>query len=155
MAFSLSTYNDYRILQLELELETYQKLNEVSKKKKGWVRLTGLGIGAGIGTLTVLARIARIIENLIKGLLNILGSPFYHNCSFKKGFVQLLLEAPFNAAVLPFSIAHGGLEIISFTLGVAFNPEPRSAYLYRITRNKLQSLDPNNVLLKLVYPIAI
>lgn len=149
MDFSLDKCNQSRIQELELKLKLYEKLNEAAKNKTWWIRLSGPGAGLAVGSLTILRRLALIIENFVKGIFNIFGALVNHrNCKFTTGLKQLIVEIPRHIILLPFSTARGVLEVFDMMLGMLVFPERRTKELYKNADETLDDLIPGRQIMK-------
>lgn len=108
MPFDLSIARQSSNLEHAIKAKLYKSIYETaseSKRKKRWIKLSGLGFGVISGVLTMAKRVARVGESLLKGLINIFGAPLSDQCCAKRGLKMLFLETPFQLVVkLPLSL---------------------------------------------------
>ena len=127
MSFNLSHARQSSEIEHAIKARMYKSIYasaEKSKSNKRWIKLSGLGMGIVSGLLTVAKRIARIVESLLKGMINIIGSPFSDHCSAPLGLKQLFIETPFQIVVkLPVSLIMLVFSIPYKTVSFAVSPK--------------------------------
>lgn len=95
-------------------------------KKHSVFRLSGPVIGVVSGALTIATRVSLLAENVFKGLINILGSPFSTSCSISRGLNQLTIQPLKQLFLTPFSVLSAITGLFTKTFGTFFSNE----YLY-------------------------
>jgi TPR repeat protein len=121
-SFSLYSCDQSETIEYTLKSKLYLELNTMARDGHAWLRLTGLGVGALAGTMTIVKRISLIAENAFKGAANILGSPFFDQCSFSRGLNQLIVQTIKNVVILPFSLISASFDVIRATWGMFVDP---------------------------------
>ncbi len=122
MKFDMSAVGQARLLDDRIKHSLYMGLNEASKKT-GWVRLSGLPVGIVSGLLSLVTRIALIVECIIKGFGNIIGAAFSDKCNLNQGALNLFPELAKNIIMLPFSALDVVLSPITKTFYMLLKPE--------------------------------
>lgn len=140
MSFDVTNAAQSALIEDRTKASLYYKLHEASKKT-GWIRLTGLGVGIVSGLLTIAKRIALIAECIFKGLINILGACCIERCKISKGLLQLLILAPLNVLILPFSIFSAALGLIDKPVRILFNPVPYTQALWLKHEREVRAMD--------------
>lgn len=125
MKIKIQQSNQAAQLETQFLKSIYCSINTRCKKSQ-WIRLTGLGVGILTGGISVLARIASIGENLGKGLINVLGSPFSESCRFRTGLKQLTLNSVKHLAILPFTLISAIAGVFIKTFCILVNPQSYS-----------------------------
>ncbi len=82
----------------------------------------GFFIGVASALITIVTKICRIFEIIIKGLINILGSIFSKKCSFLRGIKYLTWNLGKSLIELPFSVLNAVFGIFEKTREIAANP---------------------------------
>lgn len=122
MKFDLNCSYQSSIVEANALKHVYKNMYQASTKTN-WVRLTGPFIGVTAGLLSIARRVASIAENIIKGLANILGSPFHKNCQFHVGLDQLLGNVIIHLYMLPLDVLSAVMGVFINTLGTLVVPE--------------------------------
>ncbi len=144
MRFNLEVSNQSVTIEHHIKAAMYQKLHDAAIIT-GWVRITGPVVGVVSGLLTIATRIAVMIENIIKGLANILGCPFVKGCKLGRGLKLLLVGAPANFIVLPFSCLSAALGLVGKTVYIAVKPEKYTNERLRQHSMHLKNNDPDEL----------
>lgn len=120
--FDLSISNQTTQIENDIKTQFYGKLYVLSTKTQ-WIRAAGPLIGVASGVLTLAFEISLIFETIIKGLANILGSPFFKNCHFYTGATQLTLELGKHLLQFPFSILGAAFSPLTTTINTLIAPQ--------------------------------
>ena len=122
MKINLNQSNQTEYLEARFKQSLYGKLHTISCRTHA-IRLCGALIGSIAALSHLVKRVALIAENLLKGTVNFLGSPFFETCKLSKGLIQLFLITPFHIAALPFVIFYMPCTILANTIGIAIIPQ--------------------------------
>lgn len=109
MNFNLRLINSTNI-EKDIKTRCYMKMAEVQKKYPNAIRATGLVVGLASFIGTVAARVSFIAELIIKGLANILMSPFSDKASFSQG-IKFTVGLIFFSALTPISIIASAMGV--------------------------------------------
>lgn len=122
MEFNLTV--NYQSIQLgkTLTANLYSKLHQSAQDRACWIRLSGVVVGLAAALIIVATRTAAVAENVFKGAINIVGSPFSSNCDFCRGVSQLLCGTAKHLIVLPFSIVAAAYHFAKAFFGMTFSP---------------------------------
>ncbi len=134
---NLQNFNQVYKLEKPIKLALYNAI-KCGEKNPCYIRPFGVLIGAAEAIITVAIRLAMIVEDLFKGIADIIGSLFcIEKCRLLRGLFQLIL-IPKEIVYLPFSILYGILELVRSTLRLAFGPQ---SYI----QARLKDLAPSKV----------
>lgn len=117
--FSLSSSNQAESIEYFLKAALYKNLHQDCL---GRFTLGPLVVGVLDGIMTITKRVALIAENIFKGSVNIVGSPFFSTCKIGLGVSQLFGGTIKNIVLLPFSILSAGANLVTIPIGMAMNP---------------------------------
>ena len=100
------------------------KYIRLTSEKTGFIRASCIFIGLGDCLLTIAKRVSLVAENILKGVLNILGSPLIKECSLKTGLEQIFIEALLkHVLIFPFTVVSAGYNLVNTTIRIAKEPE--------------------------------
>ncbi len=116
----------------KVQYQLYSWAQEKSQKHETAMRFSGLGLGIASGLALTICKIAQFIEPIIKGLINVAGSPFHNKCDVKKGLKQLLISFPVQALLAATVPIHLILLIPTNTFSMLVNPQWFSGRLLKI-----------------------
>lgn len=130
MSFNIAKVGQASEIEHVIKAELYQGIYEASKETE-WIRAVGLGVGIASAVLTVAKRIGRIIEEILKGVLNVVGSLCcVESCSFFGG-VGMLLRAGYETTIrLPISLLAAVGGIFVKTIEILIEPTDYSHKLW-------------------------
>lgn len=106
----------------QIKENLYSSVKKESEKYS-YMRFSGPAVGFAslwIGTLT---KVALVVEALLKGFVNILGSLFTSKCEWKRGLTQLFIEAPTQMICAVLSIFEGLARGSVTTAGMFVAPQ--------------------------------
>src|SRR5262245_23503082 len=119
--FDLSVITQSDIFFENLKIKASDKLIDFSKKHTNIARFTGIPIALCSSLLRLAQSVSIIVEALIKGFANIVGSPFLNNCTFSKGVKQIFLQFPYHIITRAFLCAGIVFEIFT-AIGMFISP---------------------------------
>lgn len=88
-----------------------------------WARLAAAPVGIASEGLGLATRVATTGEAVLKGSLNILGSPWRSDCSLRRGLHQLFFSATKSLIIIPFFPLIAIVRIAKTTLLMVLTPE--------------------------------
>lgn len=121
MPFNIQSSLQMSDIDNSIKTYCYQQLFEISKKHCS-IRLAGAFIGTFSALLTMTKAIGLVAEPIFKGVLNIIGSPFFKDCRFCWGIQILIVDTSINILLIPFSLFAAILGIAIKTVKFAYDP---------------------------------
>lgn len=118
---NLHSFNQVYKLEKPIKLALYKAI-QCKEKNLNYMRPFGIIIGSAEATIKIAIRLAMIVEDLFKGIADIVGSLFcIERCRLLRGVFQLVLIVKDSVCLL-YSILYGVFEVIRSTLYLAFKP---------------------------------
>ncbi|MGA8163991.1 MAG: hypothetical protein WB791_03080 [Waddliaceae bacterium] len=112
--FNFSITSQSAMFFQDLEIKASDKLIEFSENHTNVARFIGLPIGLCSSLLGLAQAVSNVGESAIKGIANIVGSPFSKKCSLTKGLKQLFIQAPLKLVYNGVKLAYGTVyDIVS------------------------------------------
>lgn len=113
-------------IEKDFKISCYKKMAKVHKEYPNLVRTTGLFVGVASFIVTVIARIALIVEIIFKGICNIFAFPDPKKTSFSRGLelltMELLIHGGFWSSI---SIISSAINIFNKTFDLMFHPDTK------------------------------
>lgn len=116
MSFSIELDSTTQVAELSRKLNSAvkQTANDFSAKHKVLGRLSGLPVGMIIGSIVAVQAVARVVECVAKGVINLIGGVFNASLNSKLGVSQLTkhtFKSLVHLAVAPFYVF--GFPVVS------------------------------------------
>jgi hypothetical protein len=121
--FNLAITSQSTMFFDDIKIKAYDKLIEISKEHEIAIRFIGLPLALCTSLIDLAEAISTIFESLIKGIINIVGSPFSEKCHVLKGVKQIFLQIPLHliSGAIDWSIMLA-LDIPFATIGMLISP---------------------------------
>jgi hypothetical protein len=121
MAFDLNSTVQAASAIKNAQLNLYTSVNNAARRSN-WIRLASPIIAVAAAVLTVAKAVMFVVEPIVKGFADVLGSPFSSNCSFFRGLKHLTKDLAGGGVAAGGTAFFGSLETVATLFGVALAP---------------------------------